>query len=172
MKLSKLIFVASAALIGSTTVFAQDPVKIEPTHYKVLLENAAVRILQVSYAPGTKSQMHQHPDSIAIALTPSKVRFTMPDGKTQDSEMANEAAMYIANGLHSPANVGTGPVSVVLVEFKAAAAKEPLIANKQFYVGSEKPSKLVTDPKLMELMMDHYLAMCPFNEWLTAAMRK
>ena len=122
MKLSKLIFVASAALIGSTTVFAQDPVKIEPTHYKVLLENAAVRILQVSYAPGTKSQMHQHPDSIAIALTPSKVRFTMPDGKTQDSEMANEAAMYIANGMHSPANVGTGPVSVVLVEFKAAAA--------------------------------------------------
>lgn len=56
-------------------------------------------------------------------------------------------------------------------EFKSAAAKEPLIANKQFYVGAEKPAKLVTDPKLMEALMDHYLAMCPFNVWLAAAMK-
>ena len=57
-------------------------------------------------------------------------------------------------------------------EFKAAAAKEPLIANKQFYVGVERSSKLVTDGKLMDLLMDHYLAVCPFNVWLAAAMRK
>ena len=52
-----------------------------------------------------------------------------------------------------------------------AAKKEPLIANKQFYVGAELPAKLVADPKLMDRLMDHYLAMCPFNAWLTAAMR-
>ena len=34
--------------------------------------------------------MHQHPDSIVIPLTPSKVRFGLPDGKSQDSELANE----------------------------------------------------------------------------------
>lgn len=56
-------------------------------------------------------------------------------------------------------------------EFKAAAAKEPLIANKQFYVGAELPAKQVTDPKLMDVLMDHYLAMCPFNAWLSSAMR-
>ena len=56
-------------------------------------------------------------------------------------------------------------------EFKAAAVKEPLIANKQFYVGAEKPSKLVEDPKLMEALMDHWLAMCPFNVWLAKAMK-
>lgn len=57
-------------------------------------------------------------------------------------------------------------------EFKAAMAKEPLIANKQFYVGAELPSKLVPDPKLMDVLMDHYLAMGPFNRWLAAAMRE
>ena len=56
-------------------------------------------------------------------------------------------------------------------EFKAMVAKEPLIANKQFYVGAERPAKLVTDAKLMDDLMDHYLAMCPFNAWLAAAMK-
>jgi len=56
-------------------------------------------------------------------------------------------------------------------EFKAAVIKEPLIANKQFYVGAERPAKLATDPKLMDEMMDHYLAMRPFNLWLAAAMK-
>lgn len=55
-------------------------------------------------------------------------------------------------------------------EFKAAAAKEPLIANKQFYVGAELPAKLVSDAKLLDILMEHWLAMCPFNQWLAKAM--
>ena len=121
MKQSKLMIVASVVLMGTVVALAQDPLKIAPTHYKVVLENAAVRVLHVTYAPGEKSVMHQHPDSIAIALAPSKVRFTLPDGKTQDSDLANEAALYLAAGSHSPANVGPGPVDVLQVEFKAAA---------------------------------------------------
>ena len=65
-----------------------------------------------------------------------------------------------------------GEVNKVLPpEFKAAATKEPLIANKQFYAGAEKPAKLVTDPKLMDHLMDHYLAMCPLNVWLAGALK-
>ena len=61
---------------------------------------------------------------------------------------------------------------VLPADFKAAAVKEPLIANKHFYVAAELPSKLVSDPKLMDVLMNHYLAMCPFNDWLAVAMRK
>ena len=60
---------------------------------------------------------------------------------------------------------------VLPAEFKAAALKEPLIANKQFYVGAEKAAKLVTDPKLMDMLMDHWLGMCPFNAWLAKALK-
>ena len=59
-----------------------------------MLENAAVRVLRITYGAGEKSAMHQHPDSIVVPLTASKVKFTLPDGKTQDSEMANEVAQY------------------------------------------------------------------------------
>jgi len=104
----------------SAVTLAQDAVKVAPTHYKVVLENAAVRVLRITYAAGEKSAMHQHPDSIVVPLSASKVKFTLPDGKTQDSEMANEVAQYTPAGAHSPANVGAG-VDAVLVEFKAAA---------------------------------------------------
>lgn len=61
---------------------------------------------------------------------------------------------------------------VLPAEYKAHAAKEPLIAHKQFYVGAEKAAKLVTDPKLMDILMDHWLAMCPFNVWLAKAISR
>lgn len=65
-----------------------------------------------------------------------------------------------------------GEVNKVLpAEFKEAVKKEPLIAHKQFYVGAELPAKLVTDPKLLDVLMEHYLAMRPLNAWLAAAMR-
>lgn len=51
-------------------------------------------------------------------------------------------------------------------EFQAAAAKEPLLYNKQFYYGAELPPKLVTSPKLPDLLMEHYAAMAPMNAFL------
>jgi quercetin dioxygenase-like cupin family protein len=98
---------------------AQDAVKVDSTHYKLLLDNASVRVLKISYAPGTKSTMHSHPDAMLVPLADSNVRFTMPDGKTQDMQVGKETAAYTPAGTHNPANVGTTPVDAILVEFKA-----------------------------------------------------
>jgi quercetin dioxygenase-like cupin family protein len=120
MKARLPLSLAAFVLVWSVSAVAQDAVKVDPAHYKVMFENASVRVLRIGYAPGTKSIMHQHPDAIVVALTPSKVRFAMPDGKSQDSDMPNESAMYTPAGTHTPANIGTGPVDAVLVEFKGA----------------------------------------------------
>ena len=120
MKVLNAVLTTSFVAFGSAAALAQDPVKVDAAHYKVVLENASVRVLSIDYAAGGKSPMHQHPDSIVIPLVASKVRFTMPDGKTQDSDLANESAMYTPAGTHSPANVGTGRINALLVEFKAA----------------------------------------------------
>ena len=37
---------------------------------------------------GAKTPMHQHPDAVVIPLGASKVRFTMPDGKSEESDLA------------------------------------------------------------------------------------
>ena len=116
----KAALVSSLVALGSGPALAQDPLTVDPTHYKLVMENASVRVLKIDYAVGAKSTMHQHPDSIVIPLAASKVRFTMPDGKTQDSDLANESAMYTPAGLHNPANVGTDRVNALLIEFKGA----------------------------------------------------
>ncbi|HTM26671.1 MAG TPA: hypothetical protein VL225_15850 [Vicinamibacterales bacterium] len=121
MKALKAALVCACVALGAAAALAQDPVKVDPAHYKVVMENASVRVLKIDYAPGAKSPMHQHPDAIVIPLAASKVRFTMPDGTTQDSELASESAMYTPAGTHSPSNLGPGRVTALLIEFKGAA---------------------------------------------------
>jgi len=80
------VSIVSLVVVWSAIALAQDPVKVDPAHYKLVFENASVRVLKIDYAPGAKSPMHQHPDTIVIPLVASKVRFTMPDGKSQDTD--------------------------------------------------------------------------------------
>ena len=121
MKMLKAVSIVSLVLVWSGVALAQDALKTDPAHYKVVLENASVRVLRITYAPGAKSIMHSHPDAIVIPLVTSKVRFTLPDGKSQDSDLASESAMYTPAGTHNPANMGTGAIDALLVEFKTAA---------------------------------------------------
>jgi quercetin dioxygenase-like cupin family protein len=120
MKACQALSVISLVLLWSGSAFAQDPVKVDPQHYKLVFENTSVRILRVDYAPGSKSVTHQHPDAIPIALADSKVRFHTTDGKSQENSMPAESATYSPAGTHIPENIGTGRVDVLLVEFKSA----------------------------------------------------
>lgn len=112
--------VALVVLWSGAALIAQDPVKVDAEHYKVVFENAAVRVLKIAYAVGAKSPMHQHPDTIVIPLAAAKVRFSLPDGTSQDTDMAGDMPVYAPAGVHSPANVGTGPIDALLVEFKSS----------------------------------------------------
>ena len=120
MRSSLKLAVLLAAL--PLTAAAQDPVKVDPDHYKVLLDNAAVRVLKIDMAVGAQSVMHSHPDAMLVPLSGGKARFTMPDGKTEDQELTKEAAAYTPAFTHLPANVGTSRVEAILVEFKAKSA--------------------------------------------------
>ena len=106
----KAVSIVSLGFVWCAVALAQDAVKVDPAHYKVVFENASVRVLKIGYAPGAKSSMHQHPDSIVVPLSAARVRFVLPDGKSEDSELARESAMYTPAGTHNPTNVGTGSV--------------------------------------------------------------
>ena len=121
MKALKIVSVLALAVLWAGAAFAQDPVKVDAKHYKVLVDNPSVRVLKITYPAGDKSPMHQHPDAMVVPLVTSKVRFTTPDGKATDQELPNESASYTPAGTHIPANVGSGPIEAILVEFKSAA---------------------------------------------------
>jgi quercetin dioxygenase-like cupin family protein len=111
-----------AALLAALPLAAaaQDPAKVDAGHYKVVLDNASVRVLKVSVPAGEKSPMHAHPDAILVPLASAKARFTMADGTTQDMEVVKEVAAWTPAMTHSPANVGTTGVDAILVELKGA----------------------------------------------------
>ncbi len=99
-------------------VFAQDAVKADPKHYKVEFENAQVRVLRVTYGPHEKSAMHEHPPSVVVWLTDEHGKFTLPDGKTQEShQKAGDVALAPAEK-HQPENLSDKPLELVLVELK------------------------------------------------------
>ena len=100
----------------------EDPVKVDPKHYKVELENDQVRVLRISYGPREKSVMHGHPVSVGVNFTDAHVRFTFPDGKTEEIRFkAGEVRSYPA-GEHLPENLTDKFIEVVFVELKAKAS--------------------------------------------------
>lgn len=101
---------------------AQDAVKVDPKHYKVELENDQVRVLRVTYGPHEKSVLHSHPNSVAVFLTDGNVRFTAPDGKTQDVTVKAGSTMFEAAEAHLPENLGDKPFELVLTEIKSTPA--------------------------------------------------
>jgi quercetin dioxygenase-like cupin family protein len=97
----------------------EDPVTVDPQHYKVELENEKVRVLRISYGPREKSKMHSHPDSIAVLLTDANTRFTFADGTTEDISGKQGEVLQIPAMSHLPENVSDDPFEVVLIELKS-----------------------------------------------------
>lgn len=95
-----------------------DPVKLDPKHYKVVLDNDQVRVLRVKYGQHEKSVMHEHPASVAVFLTAAHGKFTMPDGTSQDINSKAHEAIWTDAGKHLPENVGDAPFEVVVIELK------------------------------------------------------
>jgi quercetin dioxygenase-like cupin family protein len=65
-------------LAVSSPAAAQDPIKSNPEVYRLVFENPTVRVLHVTVKPGGTTTMHEHPDTVIVALSDSRVRFTGP----------------------------------------------------------------------------------------------
>ncbi len=105
-------------LILAPVALAQDPVKVDATHYKVEFENDQVRVLRIKVGPKEKSIMHQHPNAVAIFLTDVNGKFSFPDGKSEAVSSKAGDARWTPAITHLPENVGDQPFEVILVELK------------------------------------------------------
>lgn len=100
---------------------AQDPVNVDPKHYKLEFENDHLKVLRITYGPHEKSVMHDHLSGVAVFLTDHHVKFTAPDGKTQEGHRKAGETIWGEGGKHLPENMSDKPFELVLVELKPAA---------------------------------------------------
>jgi beta-alanine degradation protein BauB len=103
---------------GKPMTHHDDAVKVAPDSYKVLLENDAVRVLEVRIKQGAKSEMHSHPRSVAICLNDQRLKFTFPNGKSENADLKRGQAVWLDGISHAVENTGTEDVSSVVVELK------------------------------------------------------
>jgi len=110
---------ALAPLFAAGTAQAQDPVKVSPDHFTVLLENERVRVLDFHSKAGDKIPMHSHPAYISYSITGAgKTKFTSKDGKVKDQSAKTGQATWHEPETHASEYEGTGSTHVLLVELK------------------------------------------------------
>src|SRR5438876_10836263 len=97
---------------------AQDPVKVDPAHYKVLLENQRMRVVEFKDKPGDKSPMHSHPDYIVYVVKAFERKLTFPDGTTKDIGGKAGEVFWQPAQTHAGENTGKTDTHVLFFELK------------------------------------------------------
>ena len=112
--------VAILAFAVSTKIAsAQDPTRLAPENYKVLLENSQLRAIEYRLKPGEKEPMHSHPCGVFVYFfNETKIKTTFPDGKTVEASSKVGDALWRDPITHAGENIGNTEAHALLVEPK------------------------------------------------------
>ena len=116
--MKELIPIIGMLILAVVAAKAQDPAKVDSEHYKVLLDNEYVRVLDVHHKPGEKSPMHSHPNHVVYSFTDSTVRFTSSNGKTDIRKAKAGQVVWRNAETHTAENVGKNEEHALDIELK------------------------------------------------------
>jgi beta-alanine degradation protein BauB len=125
---SKLILTAALISLGLATAAAQNPTKVEPSHYKLAFENKSVQVVDVHYGPHEKSGMHDHPGGVVVVITGGHLRFIDQHGKSQEVFAKAGESRWFPPFKHRVENLGDTAYNAVYIGIKnlpSAKAGEP-----------------------------------------------
>jgi quercetin dioxygenase-like cupin family protein len=115
------IAVTAALAWGATSVAAaaEEAVVADPKHYSAEFENDGVRVVRIHYGPRERSVMHSHArDGLLVYLTDHRVRFTYPDGTSEEVTAKAGRTAWVKAGTHLPENLEAKPLELLYVEIK------------------------------------------------------
>ncbi len=97
---------------------ALDPVKLDPVHHLVPLENDRVRVLRTILEPHLKGPTHEHPSYVVVYLTVLHTTMTMADGKQVDNPRRPGEVAWRDAYRHTTENVGDQTAEEIQIELK------------------------------------------------------
>lgn len=141
---------ALLVLFGCAVAFAQDPTKVEPTHYKLAFENEYVQVVNVHYGPHEKSNMHAHMGGVVVVLTAGHLRFTDENGKTQEIYAKPGDPRWFPPFKHKVENLGDTTYNAVYIGIKnkRLASEARLNGGSSESEMDEQTKKLVAEALL------------------------
>ncbi|HEY6338317.1 MAG TPA: hypothetical protein VIW68_07465 [Candidatus Sulfotelmatobacter sp.] len=125
---SKLWLAIAVVCLAVSSAWAQDPVKVEPRHYKLDFENERVQVVSVHYGPHEKSVLHDHPGGVVVSLTDAHLRFTDENGKVREVYAKAGESRWYPPFKHRVENLGDTAYDAVYIGVKgklAAASAAP-----------------------------------------------
>ena len=121
--LRRALLAALPMLLVCESTHAQDAVQSQPQSFRVVFENAKVRVLEYNGRPGMGvcgDCMHSHPAHLAVLLSTSTVRMKTPDGKVEVlKDMPAGAVSWGDAVTHEVENIGGNNIRMLLVELKS-----------------------------------------------------
>lgn len=97
---------------------ALDPVKLDPQHHIVILENTRVRAIRTILEPHLKSPRHEHPHYVVVYLTDLHTTMTMADGREVDNPRKPGDIAWRDALSHVTENIGEKTAVEIQVEIK------------------------------------------------------
>lgn len=97
---------------------ALDPVKLDPEHHPVILENDRVRVIRTILVPHLKSPRHEHPHYVVVYLTDLHTTMTMADGRNVDNPRKPGDIAWRDALSHVTENIGEKTAVEIQVEIK------------------------------------------------------
>ena len=143
-----LICVASLISIFGAMAVAQDPTKMEPTHYKLAFENEYVQVVNVHYGPHEKSGLHAHPGGVVFVLTAGHLQFTDENGKTHEVFAKPGEARWFPPFKHKVENLGETSYSAVYIGIKNKKLNSEAALTGGEFEMDEQTKKLVAEALL------------------------
>ena len=155
IRLTTRVALLAVSAFCAASAMAQDPVKVAPDIYKVRLDNASVRVLEVTGKAGQKAAMHHHPGYVVYDLTDGSVRFTDAKGAT------TEAAMKVGEATWRDAE---NHASEVLSDFHALLFELKAPAGRAHRGGGGGADPAATDPAHFKVLLDNaHVRVLDFN---------
>ena len=116
--MSSRIVLVIILTLAAGAAHAQEPTRVEPTHYKLDFENEHVQVVYVHYGPHEHSGLHEHPGGVVVVITGGHLRFTDEKGNKQEVYAKPGEARWFAPFKHRVENLGDTSYSAVYVGIK------------------------------------------------------
>ncbi len=105
-------------IVSPEALARRDPVKLDPRHFRVDFENERVRAIRLTLKADEAVPMHDDVDAVAVCIQECHLRFTRPDGHTQDVHMESGETRWLYGDTHSARNLNTNPMEMLFIEEK------------------------------------------------------
>lgn len=95
-----------------------DPVKLDPKHHIVVVENDRVRAIRTILEPHLKSPMHEHPPYVVVYITELHTTQKLADGRLVDNPRKPGDVAWRDALKHETENIGDRTAVEIQVELK------------------------------------------------------